>query len=477
MNFNAVLALLFAGLCCCACAGDDEIVPGKKQLVFSATSDSGKQMPSGDSDRKHTALQSDKSVTFVAGDAISVFDGAGNNKFATADAGASATFYGSANNTTNYTALYPYQEDATLSGTTLTATLPVEQIAQVGTFDPAAALSVGTTTSDEMAFAMKNVCAIVKFETTEPLNKLVFKSNGGEKIAGKLSIDVSATPTATGDAESVTLVSPSPTTTFPAGTYYLMILPQELSEGFTLEAYKDGSCATADYALNMNVPVTFTRSRILNIGTLEHDSFNDHAYVDLGIEVNGYKVLWATMNLGATTETDYGDYYAWGEIEPKSTEYAWTDYKLCNGTSKTLKKYCYKSNYGYNKVKDALAQLELVDDAAHQTWGGDWVIPTTEEWRALKENTTSEWTQGGRRFTSKTDPTKSIYLPAGGVKSSSSVRQAGTTAYYWSSSLDVDGEDPRYAYTFHPGEMGVSATSSDYRFYGELVRPVVRVAK
>lgn len=37
-------------------------------------------------------------------------------------------------------------------------------------------------------------------------------------------------------------------------------------------------------------------------------------YVDLGITVGGKKIYWAKCNLGASTETGYGDYFAWGEV-------------------------------------------------------------------------------------------------------------------------------------------------------------------
>lgn len=40
---------------------------------------------------------------------------------------------------------------------------------------------------------------------------------------------------------------------------------------------------------------------------------NGHPYVDLGLP-SGLK--WATMNVGATTETDYGDYFQWGSTTP-----------------------------------------------------------------------------------------------------------------------------------------------------------------
>ncbi|MGM9816741.1 MAG: hypothetical protein ACI304_06750, partial [Lepagella sp.] len=43
-------------------------------------------------------------------------------------------------------------------------------------------------------------------------------------------------------------------------------------------------------------------------------SHNGYEWVDLGLSVK-----WATKNVGATSPSDYGDYYAWGETSTKSS--------------------------------------------------------------------------------------------------------------------------------------------------------------
>ena len=99
---------------------------------------------------------------------------------------------------------------------------------------------------------------------------------------------------------------------------------------------------------------------------------NGHEWVDLGLP-SGTK--WATTNVGATTPEEYGDYFAWGETEPKS-DYSWSTYKWCNGSSTTMTKYCESSSYG---TVDNKTILELSDDAANVKWGGKWRMPTVEE--------------------------------------------------------------------------------------------------
>ncbi|MBQ0157648.1 MAG: hypothetical protein KBS47_01345, partial [Bacteroidales bacterium] len=307
------------------CTSDDEATEGGalKQLSFSAVADAGSR-PSYASERMKTQLHANEgnSVTFCKNDAISVFDGATsqNKRFATNEDGASVTFSGAAPESDTYTALYPYQDGATISGSTITAVLPTTQYAQAGTtFDPAAVLSVATTTKTDMNFAFQNVCGLVKFTTTEALAKVVFKGNSEEAVAGNVSITVGDAPTYTcEDATDITLQPAADADAISAGTYYISVLPQAFANGFTLEAYRTSGSTKADYALEISTPIEVERSQILNVGEMEApaDPISGHDYVDLGIEVDGYKVLWATMNVGASAPEVYGDNFAWGETTP-----------------------------------------------------------------------------------------------------------------------------------------------------------------
>ena len=53
----------------------------------------------------------------------------------------------------------------------------------------------------------------------------------------------------------------------------------------------------------------------------EQSSYNGHEYVDLGLSVK-----WATCNVGAQNPEDYGDYFGWGEVNPKDS-YTWENYR------------------------------------------------------------------------------------------------------------------------------------------------------
>ena len=196
---------------------------------------------------------------------------------------------------------------------------------------------------------------------------------------------------------------------------------------------------------------------------------NGYDYVDLGLSV-----LWATCNVGATKPEGYGDYYAWGETEPK-TNYSESTYKWCNGSSSTLTKYCNDSSYGNNGFTDTKTTLDPDDDVAHVKWGGDWRMPTIDEFTELVNYCTWTWTTlngvNGYRVTSNksgyTD--RSIFLPAAGCRYDVDLYSVGGYGFYWSSSL-YTGDPVNACYlTFYSG--GVS-WSNYRRSFGRSVRPV-----
>lgn len=197
--------------------------------------------------------------------------------------------------------------------------------------------------------------------------------------------------------------------------------------------------------------------------------YNDHEYVDLGLPSG---TLWAKCNVGAEKETDYGGYYQWGGIEDFTNTKKNCNWKIYPyGTSyDTPTKYNLRSEWG--KV-DNKTELELSDDIANQVMGGDWHIPSREQFCELVNNTTSEWiTVGGvngRRFTSKFNG-QSIFIPAAGYRDYRTLLDVGDYCYLWSSSL----------YQARPSiASNLYFNSDDYsiedfnRYYGFSVRGVI----
>ena len=194
---------------------------------------------------------------------------------------------------------------------------------------------------------------------------------------------------------------------------------------------------------------------------------NGHEWVDLGLSVK-----WATCNVGATKPEEYGDYYAWGETEPKTT-YNWSTYKWCNGSYNTQTKYCTNSDYG---TVDNKTVLELADDAARANWGDAWRMPTDAEWTELRENCTWTWTNdyngtgvAGRIVTSNNNG-NSIFLPAVGDRNGGVLNDAGSYGYYWSSSLHTGNPGIARNVDFDSGYVNRGGSG---RYYGLSVRPVL----
>ena len=181
--------------------------------------------------------------------------------------------------------------------------------------------------------------------------------------------------------------------------------------------------------------------------------------IDLGLPSG---TLWACCNVGADKPEAYGDYYAWGETNTKST-YSWSTYTHCDGSPNTC----------HNLGSDIAGTQ---NDVAHVKWGGSWVMPSRKQQDELRENCTYEWTTvngvKGGKFTSKKNGA-SMFLPAAGNRNDSGLYGAGSYGDYWSSTQYPSNASGAYYLYFYSG-----GTYTDYYYYfrnfGQSVRPVSR---
>ena len=135
---------------------------------------------------------------------------------------------------------------------------------------------------------------------------------------------------------------------------------------------------------------------------------NGHEWVDLGLSV-----LWATCNVGASSPSDYGGYYAWGETKTKSS-------------------YTEENSKTYNvDMPDISGNPKY--DAATANWGDGWRMPTMAEFEELVDKCDWEWTrQGGHKGYRVTGPNgNSIFLPAAGWHPETLLYGVGGSGYYW----------------------------------------------
>lgn len=208
------------------------------------------------------------------------------------------------------------------------------------------------------------------------------------------------------------------------------------------------------------------------IQKVDEGSYNGHEWVDLGLP-SGLK--WATMNVGASSPQEFGDFFAWGETEPKqvydSTSYKFQEWINWLGVIKKYSKYCTLAKFG--KVDD-INRLDPEDDAARVQWGGKWRMPTLDEINELLNpgNCTWRWTaqkgKNGYLVTSIRDG-NSIFLPAAGYCDGKTHDSDGTYGGYKSSSLVENLPDNAYTLYFSPGNEDASFC---LRQYGQSVRPV-----
>ena len=190
----------------------------------------------------------------------------------------------------------------------------------------------------------------------------------------------------------------------------------------------------------------------LGNGTSNIGEVDGHEYVDLGLP-SGLK--WATCNVGATSPEEYGDYFAWGEIEAKD-EY-------------TAEK-C--STYGV-VMNDISGNVQY--DAASANWGESWRMPTRFEYRELLQNTKKTWTtqNGVNGYSMKsTINGDSIFFPAAGYRYGLSFCFGSESeGNYWCST-------PIELEIYVANNIDFSSAdyvmSCDYRFYGRTIRPVVK---
>lgn len=462
----AALIMMLAGSCSRMeenIIGNDPVQGSK--LTFKATN--------GDNPETKTVRQDDGSIWWSKNDAINVFCGNAKGQFTTdisapaATASFTGTLEGDAGDASVYWGVYPYNESNSFDGTGVTLTIPPEQKGVPGTFADKLNPSVARSETESLSFY--NVGSWFVFTVAgEGITSATFKGNNDETIAGKVKVtmDSEGKPVAEvlEGVKAITITPEDGGSFTPDKEYRIVLLPQTMEKGYTITLYKGNQSTDC----TVTKESAFERSKFRGKHTV--DSGNWHGeYIDMG---EGQ--LWATMNIGATSETEVGSYFAWGETESK-TSYVWSNYAWWNGGS-ALAKYILDSSYG---TVDNRSVLEPSDDAVTAAMGDGWRTPTMSEWMWLYDNCDKsvETVDGvtGFRFTSRIEgyTSNSIFIPeAKYYVGSSLVEGEGKVSYYWSSSLDA--EDNSYALS-----MGLSQTydilngpTPKYRNQGLPVRAV-----
>ena len=173
-----------------------------------------------------------------------------------------------------------------------------------------------------------------------------------------------------------------------------------------------------------------------------------YEFVNLQLEGAAKNLFFATCNLGAQKETDYGEYYQSGCTEPY------------------LKTY---KDFDFNNPS-------YLEDACKLKMGGMWRMPTMEELKALIKQTKFSWVAidgvNGTKFSKIVDgKERYVFFPAAGLYSSGSLNSKGSSGSVWSSTPLSSS----YAYLLYFNSGLPKSIYSGSRYYGLSVRGVFKL--
>lgn len=185
------------------------------------------------------------------------------------------------------------------------------------------------------------------------------------------------------------------------------------------------------------------------INYMKNEPTPSYDWVDLGLP-SGTK--WRKMNIGAETETDYGDCYMYGL------------------GSKT---YDENDSY-YQGTEDPLSYSV---DTARQVLGGDWHMPTSAQCQELIDNTTLTWEENfngsgvnGGKFTAQNG--NYVFFPAGSSWYEGEQIPAGNECRYWTSTPYLRSSPTNFAYWLDVWNEGYADLENNWRTHGYSIRPV-----
>ncbi len=176
--------------------------------------------------------------------------------------------------------------------------------------------------------------------------------------------------------------------------------------------------------------------------------------IDLGLPSG---TLWADCNLGAYSPEENGNFYSWGEIEPKD-DYSLENYKF------------YSKNNTQPNIGIDISGTEY--DAASVALGNGWHVPTIKQCQELVK--LCHWRQVNRKGYIGNEITgpngMSIFIPSSGYIDGTRLLYQNRYGMYRSSTLDPSDKW---------GAWGMSCYANCGRadlnwgvFHGHCIRPV-----
>lgn len=259
-----IILLAITALCACACAKEAAQVRAvQHQIIITASQE-------GTPDTRTSLKSGGTQVYWEYGDNIKVFyEGQGSN-FSCQITDVSAlnavtTFSGTLENFPVGSAsvadkvlwgLYPYRNDATSDGNSVTTTLPDDQIGKPDSFDKRTQITLACSSSLGMQFY--NVCGGLRFTLSQSgIRSVILEGNNGENLAGTVKLafsgGVPVVKSVSNGAKSISLTAPRGDY-FKTGTwYYIVALPGTLQDGFKMTFRKDAETGVLDSGASVTI--------------------------------------------------------------------------------------------------------------------------------------------------------------------------------------------------------------------------------
>lgn len=293
--------------------------------------------------------------------------------------------------------------------------------------------AAGTAYGEEFSFT--TLCDLPTVITTAITNVEITTAKGGGNVTADGGAEVTARGLCWATHMEPTIEDGFLTEGAGLGEFTCDITGLNENTRYYVRAYATNSVGTA-------------YGNVTTLKTTDDGTIAGIEYVDLGLSVK-----WAPFNIGATSPTECGDYFAWGEIETK------TEYTEANSLTHGI----YMDDIGGNPQYDA----------ARAIWGSTWRLPSREEIEEIVAECTWEWTSvDGMNGCKITGPNGNhIFVPAAGCYIGAELKMLGQNGMYHS--YKMCGDYVNFSYGFHFGE-GDDNYQLDwlYRAYGRSIRPV-----
>lgn len=202
---------------------------------------------------------------------------------------------------------------------------------------------------------------------------------------------------------------------------------------YGITTYEEGRAEDGSYVIMSN-------GTTLIIDPDNYSKVSDHweqvdmilnGFVDLGLPSG---TLWSTVNVGAQTPFQRGQYFSWGNIEGYVASYNEGDY------SGEIVGYSFiQDNYVLTNGYQLSGSIPVENDAAVDIMGEKWSIPTDVQFQELIDNCTITWVEKngvpGKLFTSNING-KTLFIINNGYGNATTLESPMYQSAYWTNAED-----------------------------------------